>query len=177
MVSNLSLWFYSGLPIICSPQSSRSNLFKNINYVADLLNPFSYHSWNKILTSYSVLKYLHGMAAVSSTLRPGSLCCDYTGFLAIPGACQVCLCLMALVLVILSALGTLFLDLPTVCSSHPSSLCFNIISLRGFLWLLHLNLKWHTTTSFLFPWDHLSYSVIVSSVLFISLLTFSPTRL
>lgn len=49
IVPNLSLWFYSCFAIECSPQSSRSDLFKNMNYATNLLTLFSHHSWNKIL--------------------------------------------------------------------------------------------------------------------------------
>ena len=62
IISNLSPWFDSCLPTACSPQSCRRDLFKNINYVTDLPNPFSHHSWNKILIPYLSLKDHHAMA-------------------------------------------------------------------------------------------------------------------
>ena len=41
---------------------------------------------------------------------------DCIGFLAILGECQICFCLRALALAILSAWNDVFLDLSTVCS-------------------------------------------------------------
>ena len=216
--TNLSLWVYFCLSTECSPQSSRSDLYKNMNYVTDFLKAFPYHSWNKILT-WPETSIWFGLWQLIPVFLPGKfhglriligyspwgckesdtterLHCRWDLILySLPtlppcltvwrlhwlsgysGSCQVCFCPRALALEILSAGSVLYFDPPQSAPTHPSNLSFNSISLRGFLWLLYLNLKWSTVASLLFPWDHLLSFVIMLSVLFTSALSFSSTRL
>lgn len=185
IVPSLSLWFYSCFAIECSPQGSRSDLFKNMNYVTDLLTLFSHHSWNKILiwlkapTSFGPSLSLGLDPPLSPQPCPTILphCTDYIGFLAVLGAVKFA-----------SASGLLHLQffLPGVFSSlilpwsaptRPSKLSFNLISLRDYLRPLYLNLKWSTAAFLLFSLYHLPCSVIMLSVLLTSVLSFSPIRL
>lgn len=71
--------------------------------------------------------------------------------------------------------GVLFFWISESAPTHPLNHSFSIVCLKGFLRLLNLNLKWSPTVySILFPWDHLSHSVIILSFLFISVCPSPP---